>query len=679
MAESTRRWPRPARWAARLAWPAAAVAALGWLLADRLSTVDLAAVRAHAADTPISAIAAALSFTALSHAALSLYDVAALRRTGPPFGLGRAALGGFVATTLGQSLGLSPLVGALARWRMHHAAGLDLAGATLLTAWVSAGFWLGAGVVVAAAALAAPAAAGRLTDLGSTTAALCAAAALAALGGVARAAGRGLRSVRLGRRRFALPDGDWMREAALLTAADLAPAAAALWILLPAGASPPFAEMLLVYVLALAFGFASGAPAGAGAFEGALLLALPTIPAEPLLAACALYRLVYHGPTALAALALLWRAGAPRRTGHGAARLPDWREAAALARGDRAEAALAWTGDKRIALSPCGGAAVMFGVRGRRWIALGDPHGAAVARPAAASAFLAAARAAGARPAIYKTDEPALWRDLGLWLQPLGEEAAVDPRRFDLRTPARRELRRKIAQAGKARVQVVAHAPGRAPLGRLAPVAAAWRLSRGGDEMTFSMGRFDPDWLRRRPVFEALVEGRTVGFLSVCVSPDGSEHMLDLMRPAPDAPHGTMHLLTLRAIEAAAAAGARRFNLCMAPLSGLERLEPVTPLSRIGRLLYERADGRRGLAGLRRFKDSFRPDWSPRYLAASGPWGALGALIAARALVAAPAPPIDVEALAAAQAFLDADVDLDIPPVAEAEQPAALGAYAPVR
>jgi phosphatidylglycerol lysyltransferase len=112
----------------------------------------------------------------------------------------------------------------------------------------------------------------------------------------------------------------------------------------------------------------------------------------------------------------------------------------------------------------------------------------------------------------------------------------------------------------------------------------------------------------------------------------------------------------------------------MAPLSGLERLAPVTPLSRIGRLLFERADGRRGLAGLRRFKDSFRPDWTPRYLAARGPWGAVGALLAARALVAAPAPPIDAGALAAAQAFLDADLDLDPPAAAEDGRAAALGA-----
>jgi phosphatidylglycerol lysyltransferase len=112
----------------------------------------------------------------------------------------------------------------------------------------------------------------------------------------------------------------------------------------------------------------------------------------------------------------------------------------------------------------------------------------------------------------------------------------------------------------------------------------------------------------------------------------------------------------------------------MAPLSGLERLAPVTPLSRIGRLLYERADGRRGLAGLRRFKESFRPDWTPRYLAAEGPWQALGSLLAARALVAAPAPPIDVDALVAAQAFLDADLDLDAPAAGQDAERSALGA-----
>jgi phosphatidylglycerol lysyltransferase len=403
LADTDRRWPRPARWVARLVWPVGAIAGLGWLLADRLAAVDLAAVLAHAAATPGWAIAAALGFTTLSHAALSLYDVAALRRIGPPLGFARAALGGFVATTLGQSLGLSPVVGALARWRVHRAAGMDLGGATLLTAWVSGGFWIGAAFVAAAAALAGPTAAGRLMGLEPWAAALLAAAALAALGGLARATRRGPRALRLGRRRATAPDGTWMRDAALLTAADLAPAAAALWTLLPPDAAPPFAELFLVYVLALAFGLASGAPAGAGAFEGALLLALPTTPAEPLLAACALYRAIYHGPTALAALALLWRAGPPRRRCDGPARLPDRREAAALSRGDRAEAALAWTGDKRVVLSPCGGSAVMYGVRGARWIALGDPHGATGARTEAAAAFLAAARAAGARPAIYKT------------------------------------------------------------------------------------------------------------------------------------------------------------------------------------------------------------------------------------------------------------------------------------
>jgi phosphatidylglycerol lysyltransferase len=650
---------RAARGAARLVWPLAAAAGLAWLLRDRLAALDPAALGAALTATPPWAVAAALGLTAVSHAALSFYDVAALRRLDLPLTPARAALGGFVGTTLGQTLGLSPLVGALCRWRMHGAAGMDAAGAATLTAWVSAGFWVGLLALGGAAALAAPAAAGRMSGVGAAGAAVAAAAALAALGAVARRAAGGRRTLRIGRRRLSLPDGAWMRDCALLTAADLAPAAAALWVLTPAGAAPPFPEMLLAYLAALSLGFASGAPGGLGAFEGALLVALPSAPVEPLLAACVAYRAVYHGPTALAAGALLALEGRPATAAPAAPRLPDAPAAAALRRSDRAEAALGWTGDKRAALSPCGRAAVIYGVRGRRWIALGDPHGDADAARAAAAAFLSAARAARARPAVWKASEPALWAGLGLRLQPLGEEAWLDPRGFDLREPARRELRRKVGQARKAGVGVLVHPPGAAPLARLAPVAAAWRAAKGGVEHGFSMGRFEPDWLRRHPVFEARADGRTVGFLSVCAAPAGGEHMLDLMRLPPDAPRGTMHMLTARAIEAAAARGATRFNLCMAPLSGLDRIAPVTPLSHAGRALYERADGRHGLKGLRRFKDAFRPDWTPRFLAAAGPLDALGALAAARALIAAAPPPIDVEGLAAAQAFLDADRDFE--------------------
>jgi phosphatidylglycerol lysyltransferase len=122
-----------------------------------------------------------------------------------------------------------------------------------------------------------------------------------------------------------------------------------------------------------------------------------------------------------------------------------------------------------------------------------------------------------------------------------------------------------------------------------------------------------------------------------------------------------MHLLTAEAIAAAADAGASRFNLCMAPLSGLDRLRPTTTLSRALRQLHDAKGDPHGLQGLRRFKESFRPIWTPRYVAGPGPFGPLRCLLAARALVNAPTPAADIAALRAAEAFLAGDADFDAP------------------
>jgi len=58
-----------------------------------------------------------------------------------------------------------------------------------------------------------------------------------------------------------------------------------------------------VYVLAVVAGIASNVPAGLGVFESVLLLALPGIPRDGLLAAILAYRAIYYlAPLALAAL-----------------------------------------------------------------------------------------------------------------------------------------------------------------------------------------------------------------------------------------------------------------------------------------------------------------------------------------------------------------------------------------
>ena len=64
--------------------------------------------------------------------------------------------------------------------------------------------------------------------------------------------------------------------------------------------------------------------------------------------------------------------------------------------------------------------------------------------------------------------------------------------------------------------------------------------------------------------------------------------------------------------------GYRWFSLGMAPLSGFER-SPVAPLwNRLGAFLYEHGEASTTSRACARYKESFDPEWQPRYLAYPG-------------------------------------------------------------
>ena len=64
--------------------------------------------------------------------------------------------------------------------------------------------------------------------------------------------------------------------------------------------------------------------------------------------------------------------------------------------------------------------------------------------------------------------------------------------------------------------------------------------------------------------------------------------------------------------------GYRRFNLGMAPLSGLPD-HALAPLwNRLGNLVFRLGEHFYNFQGLRRYKAKFDPRWEPRYLASPG-------------------------------------------------------------
>jgi phosphatidylglycerol lysyltransferase len=289
------------------------------------------------------------------------------------------------------------------------------------------------------------------------------------------------------------------------------------------------------------------------------------------------------------------------------------------------EAKLALLGDKRFLFSESGQSFLMFGVRGRSWIALGAPVGRSDEAPELLWRFRELADAHAARPGVYGFGPDLLPEmvDMGMRVQKVGEAAVVPLREFSLQGRKREVLRRNWRKARESGAEFEVLAPDQvaAHIDELKAVSDQWLKTHAGGDKSFSMGGFEPRYVCEFPSAVVRVEGRIVAFANLWTTPDRSEFSMDLMRYGADAPKNVMDFLFVELFQWGLGQGFRDFNFGMAPLAGLLD-RPLAPLlSRIGKLLFERGEDIYNFQGVRRYKDKYDPQWRPRYVAAETAWG----------------------------------------------------------
>ncbi|WP_369060506.1 bifunctional lysylphosphatidylglycerol flippase/synthetase MprF [Caulobacter sp. 73W] len=288
------------------------------------------------------------------------------------------------------------------------------------------------------------------------------------------------------------------------------------------------------------------------------------------------------------------------------------------------ESNLALLGDKRFLFSPSGQSFLMFGVRGRSWIAMGGPVGQRDERMDLLWRFRELADAHGARTALYGLDPEDLPDvvELGFSIQKTGESAVVQLEGFSLQGRRREVLRRNWRKAGEggALFEVIEAGAAGAVMEDLQAVSDAWLGRHAGGEKSFSMGRFDPRYVCEFPTALVRVEGKIVAFATLWTTPDKSTFSMDLMRYSDGAPPNIMDFLFVELLQWGRDQGYAGFEFGVAPLAGLEdrRLAPI--LSRVGHLLFERGEDIYNFRGVRRYKDKYDPLWRPRYVAAPHKW-----------------------------------------------------------
>lgn len=250
-------------------------------------------------------------------------------------------------------------------------------------------------------------------------------------------------------------------------------------------------------------------------------------------------------------------------------------------------------------------------------VALGDAIGEPESRRQVVSEFVDWCQRNGWTPAMHQVgpDRDGALARAGLKLLKIGEEAILDVQRWDEGAKGNKHLRSALRRVERAGLEVVElpQPIDEATMAELRSVSDAWMTEGGHRERTFTLGQFDPGYLRATTVLAVRegASGRIVAFANVLPAYRSEAGNFDLMRRLPDAPNGVMECLFVAMIKRFQAEGRTGMHLGLAPMANIDG--DGVP-ERALRSLY-RLEEAFNCHGLFRFKDKWKPAWEPRYLA----------------------------------------------------------------
>ncbi len=210
-----------------------------------------------------------------------------------------------------------------------------------------------------------------------------------------------------------------------------------------------------------------------------------------------------------------------------------------------------------------------------------------------------------------------LYQAAKLHVLKIGEDAIVTTRAFTLAGKAMANVRSSAKRAEKEGVRVVFwHGLVRDidQLSQMEQISRSWLARKGGSEMGFSMGHFDP-YCDDQQVYALAVDtnNRVHAFVTFVPVYGRNGWGLDLMRRAEQAAPGTMERLLASSIEHLGMEGAEIVSLGLASLSDVNRANHTFLGNSIDFLTQHFGNPGKNRS-LFNFKKKFQPRWESRYL-----------------------------------------------------------------
>jgi uncharacterized membrane protein YbhN (UPF0104 family) len=265
-----------------------------FVLANILKDVDFGRVASHVRAMPASQVGWAVLFVAGAYATLTGYDFFAVRTIGAnhvPYRI--AALASLTSYAIGHNIGATALSGGAIRYRIYSQFGLGVVDVAKVCFLTGLTFWLGNFVVLGGGMAYRPDVPARILQLPDDTVRGIGIAALVVLCAYLAWASRRPRAIGIRDWSVRLPGGTSTLIQIGIGVADLGCSALAMYNAIPSAVESELVTIAIAFVSATLLGYASHAPGSLGVFDAAMLMALPGVPKEELVAGLLVFRMLY--------------------------------------------------------------------------------------------------------------------------------------------------------------------------------------------------------------------------------------------------------------------------------------------------------------------------------------------------------------------------------------------------
>lgn len=265
-----------------------------YVLANILKDVDFAGVAANVGAMPASQIARALLFVASAYVTLTAYDFFAVRTIGAnhvPYRI--AALASFAGYAIGHNIGATAISAGAVRYRIYSQFGLGLIDVAKICFLTGLTFWLGNLAALGVGMVYRPDVGTRVLQLPAETVRVLGISALLLLCAYVAWASRKPTTIGIRNWSVVLPGGLSTLVQIGIGVADLGCSSLAMYSAIPSAPGGELVTIAIAFVAATLIGYASHAPGSLGVFEAAMLVALPEVSKEELVAGLLVFRVLY--------------------------------------------------------------------------------------------------------------------------------------------------------------------------------------------------------------------------------------------------------------------------------------------------------------------------------------------------------------------------------------------------